>query len=182
VFDADSFKLLRTIGGPSKMEGDETPGTFAHPTNVAVDKDGNLYVADTINDRIQIFDADGNFISMFGKPGDGPGFFARPKGIAVDADNHIWVVDALQGRLQVFDKDGHLLAFVGEPGTGPGQFRVPAGVYIDKKNRVIVSEQLVGRVQVFQYVTDAEAAAEKATREQKTNGGTQPPASTAGKP
>jgi hypothetical protein len=107
VFDADTLKFLRAVGGPAKEEADDSPATFAKPTNVAVDGDGNLYVADTLNSRIQMFDADGNFISMFGKAGDGPGFFARPKGIAVDADGHIWVADALQNRVQIFDREGH---------------------------------------------------------------------------
>ena len=58
-----------------------------------MDKDGNVYVTDTMNNRVEIFDADGKFISTFGKNGDGPGYFARPKGIAVDSDGHIWVAD-----------------------------------------------------------------------------------------
>ena len=161
VFDADNFKLLRTIGGPGKVEADDSPETFSLPTNVAVDGDGNVYVTDTINTRVQIFDAQGKFLSMFGKPGDGPGRFARPKGIAVDADGHIWVADAAQNRVQVFDQEGHLLAYFGEPGPYPGQFGLPSGIFIDKHNRVIVAEQLKGRIQLFRYVTDSEAAAQK---------------------
>jgi len=68
-------------------------------------KEGNVYVTDTLNNRVEIFDADGKFISAFGKSGDGPGHFARPKGIAIDRDGHIWVVDAVQQRVQVFDTE-----------------------------------------------------------------------------
>jgi sugar lactone lactonase YvrE len=167
VFDADTLKKLRTIGHPAAKEGDEDPGTLSRPTNVTVDQDGNVYITDTINDRIQIFDPDGTFISMFGKNGDGPGTFARPKGVAIDADGHIWVADASQCRIQVFDREGHLLAYFGEPGFLPGQFGLPAGLFIDKNNRVIVSEQLKGRIQIFRYFTDAEVAAAKAEREKR---------------
>lgn len=157
VFDADSYKFLRTVGGPAKVEADDSPATFAKPTNAAVDVDGNLYVTDTLNNRIQIFDADGNFISMFGKAGDGPAFFARPKGVAVDRDGHIWVADANQDRVKIFDKQGHLLAYFGEHGKYPGQFGLPAGLCIDAENRVVVTEQLKGRAQIFRYVPDGEA-------------------------
>ena len=80
VFDADNFKLLRKLGGPAKKLNDDDPETFAKPTNVAVDKDGNVYISDTLNNRIQIFDADGKFISMFGKAGDAPGTLPAAKG------------------------------------------------------------------------------------------------------
>jgi DNA-binding beta-propeller fold protein YncE len=157
VFDADSFKVLRKIGTPGKKHQLTAPGTFSLPTNVAVDHDGNVFVTDTLNNRVEMFDADGNFISMFGKAGDGPGYFARPKGIAVDRDGHIWVVDSYQDRVQVFDREGRLLIYFGEQGPYPGQFMAAYGITIDKDNRVIVSEQFPGRVQVFRYVTDAEA-------------------------
>jgi len=157
VFDADSYKLLRTIGVAGKKHTLTDPGTFSLPTNVAVDGDGDLYVTDTLNNRVEIFDAEGNFISEFGKAGDGPGRFARPKGIAVDGDGHIWVVDEVQSRVQVFDREGRLLIYFGEQGPYPGQFQAAYGIAIDQKNRVIVSEQFPGRVQAFQYVTDAEA-------------------------
>jgi DNA-binding beta-propeller fold protein YncE len=166
VFDADSYKLLRKIGTGGKKHTLTSPGDFSLPTNVAVDKEGNVYVTDTLNNRVEIFDADGGFMSEFGKGGDGPARFARPKGIAIDCDGHIWVADEVQSRVQVFDKDGRLLIYFGQLGWYPGQFQALYGIAYDKQNnRVITSEQFPGRVQIFRYVTDAEAAAEKVRRE-----------------
>ena len=177
VFDADSYKLLRKIGTPGKKHMLTDPGDFSLPTNVAVDKEGNVYVTDTLNNRVEIFDADGKFVSMFGRSGDGPGHFARPKGIALDRDGHIWVVDGVQQRVQVFDNQGRLLIYFGEPGNWPGQFSAPYDIAIDlKSNRVVTSEQFPGRVQMFRYVTDAEAASEKASREEQPSSTTPKPA------
>ena len=165
VFDADNFKLLRQLGKPSGKHTLTEPGTFSLPEGVAVDKDGNVYVTDTFNDRVEIFDADGQFISTFGKLGDGPADLDRPKGIAVDCDGHIWVVNAAENRVKVFDQQGRLLIYFGGQGYYPGQLMGPWGIAIDAANRVIVSETFPGRVQLFRYVTDAQAAAEKARRE-----------------
>ena len=166
VFDADKYTLLRRIGTGGKNHTLTSPGDFSMPTHVAVDKDGNVYVTDTLNNRVEIFDADGNFISEFGKSGDGPGHFARPKGIALDRDGHIWVTDEVQSRVQAFDKEGRLLLYMGERGWYPGQFQALYGIAADNyNNRIITSEQFPGRLQVFRYVTDAEADAEKARRE-----------------
>jgi DNA-binding beta-propeller fold protein YncE len=166
VYDADPpYKLLRTIGKPNSKHELTTPGDFSRPTNAAVDEDGNLYVVDTFNNRVEVFNADGRFIREFGKPGDGPGYFTRPKGIAVDRDGHIWVADAMQDRVQVFTPEGKLLIWIGNHGLLPGQFSMVAGLLIDKQNRVITSEQYPGRVQMFRYFTDQEAKAELARRE-----------------
>jgi len=166
VYDADApYKLLRKMGAPSKHHELTGPGDFSRPTNIAVDKDGNVYVSDTFNDRVEIFDADGNFIRTFGKPGDGPGYFARPKGIAVDADGHIWVADGVQNRVQVFNPEGQVLLWMGSNGLLPGQFSALAGLAIDKNNRVFTSEQYIGRVQMFRYITNDEALAEKKRRD-----------------
>ncbi|HTW59601.1 MAG TPA: SMP-30/gluconolactonase/LRE family protein [Terriglobales bacterium] len=157
VYDADTLKLLRKMGTTGHKHELTTPGDFAKPTGLAVDGDGNLYVCDTLNDRIEIFDADGKFISTYGKNGDGPGYFARPKGIAIDSDGHIWVADGMQDRVQVFNSDWQLLISFGGHGLLPGQFQGLVGIAIDKNNRVFTSEIFPGRVQQFRYVTDAEA-------------------------
>ena len=168
VYDADTLKLLRRIGTGGKNHFLTTPGDFGAPQGVAVDGEGNVYVTDTMNNRVEIFDADGNFISEFGKNGDGPGYFARPKGIAVDADGHVWVADQVQDRLQVFNREGQLLTYIGRGhGELPGQFKTLVGVAIDKRNRVFTTEQEPGRLQVFRYITDAEAAEAKTKREEE---------------
>ena len=157
VYDADTFKLKRKIGTTGHKHELTSPGDFAKPTGLAVDPEGNLYVCDTLNNRIEIFDADGKFISTFGKAGDGPGYFARPKGVAVDGDGHIWVADGMQDRVQVFNKDAQLLIAFGGHGLLPGQFQGLVGITVDKNNRVFTSEIFPGRVQQFRYVTNAEA-------------------------
>lgn len=165
VFDADNYKLLRQIGNPSRKHDQTDPGTFSLPECVAVDGEGNLYVTDTFNNRIEEFDADGHFIRTFGRNGDGPADFERPKGVAVDCDGHVWVVDDAQNLVKVFTPQGRLLIYFGGQGYYPGQFMGPWGIAIGPSNQVVVSETFPGRVQVFRYITDAEAAAEKARRE-----------------
>jgi DNA-binding beta-propeller fold protein YncE len=157
VYDADSFKLLRHIGTPGKDHTLTDPGNFAKPTGLAVDKEGNLYVADTMNDRIEVFDADSMFIRSWGKNGDGPGYFARPKGVSVDNDGHVWVADGMQDRVQVFTNEGQLCIAMGGHGLLPGQYQGLVDIHIDnRRNRVYTTEIYPGRVQEFRYVTDTE--------------------------
>src|ERR1039457_149126 len=167
VYDADTLKLKRTIGATGHNHELTSAGDFATPTGLAVDAEGNLYVCDTLNDRIEIFDADGKFISTFGKNGDGPGYFARPKGVAIDGDNHIWVTDGQQDRVQVFNQEAQLLISFGGHGLLPGQFQGLVGIATDKNNRVFTSEIYPGRVQQFRYVTDAEAEQARKDREEQ---------------
>jgi DNA-binding beta-propeller fold protein YncE len=167
VYDADTLKLVRKIGTPGKKHTLSGPGEFALPTDVALDKDGNVYVTDTLNWRVEIFDGEGKFIKQFGKHCDAIGCFERPKGIAVDSDGHVWVVDTGLSLLEAYDSDGTLLGFVGGPGRNLGQFNDPMGVAIDKNNRMFVSEQYPwGRVQQFRYITDAEAGQLKKEKEE----------------
>jgi sugar lactone lactonase YvrE len=161
VYDVDPpFKLIRKLGKPGTKHTSTLPGEFAKPVGVAVDQDGNVFVSDTWNNRIEEFDADGKFIRTFGEAGDGPGYFARPKGISIDGDGHVWVADAVQDRVQVFTPEGRLLIYMGEHGLLPGQFQSLANVVIDKNNRVLTTELFPGRLQVFQYYTNSEARAE----------------------
>ena len=167
VYDADSLKLLRKIGTTGHNHELTTPGDFAKPSGLAVDQDGNLYVCDTLNNRIEIFDADGKFVSTFGKAGDGPGYFSRPKGVAIDSDGHIWVADGMQDRVQVFNRETQLLITFGGHGLLPGQFQGLVGITADKNNRVFTSEMFPGRVQQFRYVTEAEAEQFRKEREEQ---------------
>ena len=138
---------MRTIG----RRGGE-PGEFNFPTNVFVDKEGHLFVADTLNFRIQSFNPDASLLNVFGTLGDTPGSLNRPKGVGVDGEGHVYVADSSFNNFQIFDQTGQLLLFVGSVGSGPGEFLLPAGLFIDGKSRIYVVDQGNARVQVFQYL------------------------------
>lgn len=160
VFDTNTLKLVRYIGGPSKA-GKRDPGTFSGPTNVAIDRKGDIYVADTFNQRIEIFEADGKFVKSIGAQGDAPGEFIRPKGIAVDSEGHIYVADSEFNNFQILSREGQPLLAVGALGTAPGQFALVAGLFIDSNDQIYTTEQYRGRVQVFQYLSQPASATAK---------------------
>src|SRR3990170_2948111 len=86
VYDIKSYSLITTMGERGAAEGQ-----FNYPTNVVVDKEGYLYVVDSMNFRVQVFDRDGAFDGTYGNPGNEPGTLARPRGIAIDSQGNIFV-------------------------------------------------------------------------------------------
>lgn len=153
VYDLVERTLLKSIG----VHGDGN-GEFNYPTFVAVDKAGRLYVTDSLNSRIQIFDANGQFLKGFGKKGNGSGDFAAPKGVGVDSEGHIYVADAEFDNFQIFDENA-LLLFVGASGQAAGMFWMPTGLFVDGQDRIYVADSYNNRVQIFQYLSDAAKAA-----------------------
>jgi hypothetical protein len=139
-----------------------------------------------LNDRIEIFDGDGNFISTFGKNCDAPGCFERPKGIAVDSDGYIWVADSMMDRMQIFTHEGQVAMVIGNHGTLPSQFSDLVGVAYDKvRHRMFTTEQYPGRMQEFRYITEEEVQSEKkraAEERQKKFANASAAAAPAGKP
>ena len=102
---------------PAQVIGTEGsgPGQFNEPRGVATDGRGNIYVADTKNNRIQVFDGTGRFLSQFGTKGAGPGQFNEPCGIAVDPQGEIWVADTWNHRIVHLAADGRFVnAFGGQ--------------------------------------------------------------------
>jgi DNA-binding beta-propeller fold protein YncE len=126
------------------------PGEFAEPRGIAADARGNLYVADTKNSRIQVFDAAGQLLRQFGTKGGGPGQFNEPCGVAVDAAGEIWVADTWNFRIVHLASDGRFLASIGPPEDnlfGPRAV-LPAGnfVYVaDTGNKRILRYDREGR-------------------------------------
>lgn len=68
-------------------------GQFDLPTAVAVDGDGNVYVADQRNHRVQKFNSSGVFLDEWGSSGSGTGEFNQPHDVAVDGDGNVYVAD-----------------------------------------------------------------------------------------
>ncbi len=116
-------------------------GRFFNPRGVAVDAEGNLYVADTFNYRIQKFDRTGAFLTKWGADGTtGDGEFSYPSGVAVDAAGHVYVADTFNDRIQKFDGDGAFLTKWGSSGSGEAQFQRPQGVTVDAAGNLYVAD------------------------------------------
>ena len=89
--------------GVSTAPGSGRSTIFFGPRAIAIDKQGRLFVTDTGNKRVQVFDGEGNFIAQFGKSGSGEGEFNEPVGISFDQAGNIYVADTWNQRIQVFD-------------------------------------------------------------------------------
>ena len=153
VFSKKDRNLLFRIG----KEGAEN-GNFHYPTQIVVGKEGLIYVTDSLNFRVQIFDRYGNFLSSFGKIGDTMGYFSKPKGIAVDSEGHIYVSDSQFDNIQIFDRDGKLLLVFGGSGSGLGHMSLPTGLFIDQQDQIYVADSYNRRIQIFQYLKDVNQA------------------------
>ncbi|WP_269850541.1 PKD domain-containing protein [Methanosarcina horonobensis] len=110
---------------------------------------GDIYVADTGNNRIQRFDSSGGFISTWGSSGTGNGEFSNPQGIAIDSLGTAYVADTGNNRIQMFGSNGIFLYTWGSSGNGEGEFNVPTGIAFDSLNNVYVVDTSNTRIQKF---------------------------------
>jgi uncharacterized protein (TIGR03663 family) len=127
-------------------------GTFDEPWGIAVGADGSVYVSDTWNNRIQKFNAKGEFIKEWGVSGQGETPYALwgPRGIAIDAQGHIYVADTGNKRIVIYDSDGNSVGQFGSIGSESGQFNEPVGVAVDTSGKVYVADTWNQRIQVMQ--------------------------------
>ncbi len=124
-------------------------GQFSHPAGIAVDSKGTIWVVDEEHDRVQKFNAAGEFQSAFGSSGTGNGQFGRPTDIAVDAAGNLWVTDAGNSRVEKFNEKGEFLAKFGSAGSGNGQFNSAESIAIDRQGNIWVGDTYNGRLQKF---------------------------------
>jgi len=137
----------------SRGSGD---GQFSHPTGIAVDAVGNVYVTETAdrsepsNHRIQKFTSNGTFITKWGSLGSGDGQFDGAHGIAVDANGNVYVADTFNNRIQKFTSSGTFLAKWDSFGSGDGQFGSnPHGIGVDANGNFYVADTGNHRIQKF---------------------------------
>lgn len=129
VLDKSTGRLLSQFGKAGSGEGE-----LFHPTNLALGPEGDVYVVETGNYRVQRFTAEGKPVRTYGSVGSTAGSFARPKGIAIDKAGRMLIGDAAFQNVQVFDSSGKLLMYFGHNDGQPDGLNLPAGVSVDYEN------------------------------------------------
>ena len=123
-------------------------GQFITPYDIACDRTGKVYVADTNNHRVQVFTAEGKFLRMIGKPGRDKGELYGPVGVAVDSSDMVYVSELRKHHVSVFTTEGAFVTSFGSRGRKPGQFENPRGLCVEG-GVVYVCDNDNNRVQLF---------------------------------
>jgi len=137
VFNAQD-EYVRSMGDPEKIA----------PISVAVRGD-ELFVADAMNDRIEVWTKAGQLKRTISSKGTGPAQLMHPSGIAFGAEGHLFVVDQEMGTVKEFDAEGRFVKAIGSPGDRPGFFARPKGIAIDPQNLIYVADNQWDKIQIF---------------------------------
>lgn len=128
-------------------------GLLKAPHGLRIDREGHVWVTDTMQHVVIKFDADGKRLLTLGKqdmPGDGIDQFNKPTDTAVGPGGEIYVTDGYgNARVMKFSKEGKFLKQWGKKGTGPGEFNLPHSICTDGKEHLYVGDRENNRVQVF---------------------------------
>ena len=147
-----ALDLVRKIGD---VDTDDEHLAFNYPSDVAVDAQGNIYILDAGNTRIQKFDQDGKYLATIGRKGQGPGEFISPSGLDLDEDGNLVVTDTAQMRLHVIiggGKDVKSIVLKDEPIFGVRS--LGAGGYVGRASTYAIPmrnqpEKKIGEMRLF---------------------------------
>ncbi|HUO09182.1 MAG TPA: hypothetical protein VM008_12820 [Phycisphaerae bacterium] len=117
-------------------------GQFNGPEGITLGSNGNLYVADTENNRVQVFNANGAYLSSFSDN------TPRPFGVAIGPNGNIYVPNA-NDTVAIFNSSGVYQSYFGQYGTGNGQFIAPYAIAVDSGGTVYVPDADNNRVEMF---------------------------------
>jgi DNA-binding beta-propeller fold protein YncE len=124
-------------------------GQFMYPTGVAVDRDGNIFVADYYGTQVEKFSAAGTYITRWGTYGDHNGQFREPYGLSVDSAGFVYVADKNNDRVQKFANNGNYVMQWGKSGGAPGDLNDPQTAQADRFGFIYVSDKYNNRIQKF---------------------------------
>ncbi len=163
VGDGPRLHHFTVAGGFIERFGTLRATTFPRFDEVAdaeVAPNGDVYVVERANHRVQRLAPDGSFVGVWGgpDPGAGPSQFASPESIAIDGAGDVYVADTGNDRIQRFSADGTFEAEWGSSGPGPGQLDRPGGVTVDADGDVFVADSGNDRIQRFSSSGGFEAA------------------------
>jgi tripartite motif-containing protein 71 len=116
------------------------PGEFRAPAGIALDDQGNVYVADQRNHRVQILSPTGQPLAQWGSRGSAPGQFEAPAGVALDRQGNVYVADTGNHRVQKLSPTGEPLAQWGARLGWPGALNEPTAVAIDASGYIYVAD------------------------------------------
>lgn len=118
-------------------------------TGLAVDGQGNVYVADLGSDRIVKFSGSGKQLGTLGGPHLAQGDLSAPGGIGLDGLGHLYVADSNNSRIQEFTLDGQFVGTIGSYGADAGQLERPLDVAVDGQGNLFVTDSYNNRVEEF---------------------------------
>ncbi len=152
AFDGDGNFLFEW--GSFETGANVPGGMFNQPWGIEIGPDGNVYVADTWNHRVQVFTPDGEFIRMWGQLGQldaavNPLDFWGPRDVAVAPNGLVYVADTGNKRIRVYTSEGEHMRDIGSGGAGAGQLNEPVGLAIHPDGRLFVADTWNRRIQVF---------------------------------
>jgi RHS repeat-associated protein len=120
---APTYERTREFGKEGTGEGD-----LKKPAGVAVDSKGDVYVADTGNDRIVEFSATGVFMRANGHEGTGNAEFKEPKSITIDKEGYMFIADAGNDRIEILNSRGEYVTSI-KTTVAPGAIALGEGEY-----------------------------------------------------
>lgn len=139
-----TYPLLTTWGQSGTALGD-----LENPSGIFIDQNsGKVYVAESSNNRVSVFDSTGEISTAFGTPDIIDGYFYYPEDATL-ANDKVYVTDSNNDRIQVFNRDGAFLFDWGTPGREEGQFYGPGGIDSDSSGNIFVIDIINKRVQKF---------------------------------
>ncbi len=139
---SSSLQMQKTFGAPGSQ-----PGRLNFPKGIATGPDG-LYVVDSNNCRIQVFDINGRLEYTIGSVGTMGGSFATPQGIAFDGAGRILLADTRNHRVHIIENK-KTIAIFGDLGDDPDQFRLPTACVAKSTGEYLVLDSKHGVVKVF---------------------------------
>jgi DNA-binding beta-propeller fold protein YncE len=131
--------------------------TFSSPQGMAIDKAGNLYVAELLGARISVFDAQGNYLRSFGERGDKAYQFEAPRDLAFDSDGNLWVADIRRAQIYTYTPEGVLLLATGTsaPSSDPLGFSTPTAITLTADDTILVTDRVNRRFSMWRYFSES---------------------------